>query len=90
MIRDPKLFLEDILDSIGKIEEFIAGTTFEEFLEDERTKRAVAHCLEIIGEAAKNVPKDIKQTYNKIPWTDMSRMRDKVARFYFGIDCEIV
>jgi len=90
MKRDRKLFLEDIMDSIGKIEEFVSGISFEEFMKDEKTKRAVVHSLEIIGEAAKNVSSDIKQSYQEIPWSDMSRARDKVAHFYFGVDYEIV
>lgn len=46
--------------------------------------------LEIIGEATKNIPKDVKMRYKILPWSDMAKMRDKIIHFYFGVDYEIV
>ncbi len=57
MKRDYRLFIKDILDSIEKIEEFIKGMDFKEFVKDNRTTSAVVRKLEIIGEATKNIPK---------------------------------
>jgi len=90
MKRDHKLFVKDILDCMEKIDEFIAGMDFEKFMEDDKTKSAVVRKLEIIGEATKNIPKQIRQKYRELPWTDMAGMRDKIAHFYFGIDYSIV
>lgn len=90
MKRSYKLFLCDLMDSIEKIEEFIGNMSFEEFMKDDKTKSAVIRKLEIIGEAAKNIPREIKQKYRELPWTDMAGMRDKIAHFYFGIDDAIV
>lgn len=90
MKRSPELFLKDILDCIGKIEEFTGGMGFDEFVKDDRTSSAVVRKLEIIGEATKNVPRDIRQRYKTLPWSDMARMRDKIIHFYFGVDYEIV
>ncbi|NWF76576.1 MAG: DUF86 domain-containing protein, partial [Nitrospirae bacterium] len=50
----------------------------------------VAHQIEIIGEATKNVPKSIRDRYKELPWQDMAKMRDKISHFYFGINYEIV
>jgi uncharacterized protein with HEPN domain len=90
MKRNHKLFVKDILDCIEKINEFIGDLDFEKFVEDDKTKSAVVRKLEIIGEATKNIPKQIRQKYRELPWTDMAGMRDKIAHFYFGIDYSIV
>lgn len=84
------LFIKDILECIEKIEEFTMDMDFEEFMKDDKTKSAVVRKLEIIGEATKNIPKNIRQRNKELPWTDMAKMRDKIAHFYFGIDYEIV
>jgi uncharacterized protein with HEPN domain len=64
--------------------------SFDEFVKDDKTSSAVVRKLEIIGEATKNVPRDIRQRYKALPWSDMARMRDKIIHFYFGVDYEIV
>ena len=47
-------------------------------------------CLEIIGEAAKNIPQPIRKQYPEIPWKEMAGMRDKVIHFYFGVKFKTV
>jgi len=61
--RDLKLFLTDILESIQKIENYITGLSYEEFVKDSKTKDAVVRNLEVIGEAAGTIPLDIRQKY---------------------------
>ncbi len=90
MKRDYRLYLNDILGSILKIEEFVGKMNYEEFAEDDKTSSAVVRKLEIIGEASKNIPEEIRQKYKEIPWSDMAKTRDKITHFYFGIDYEIV
>lgn len=90
MKRDYKLFIKDILDCMNRIEEFVGDMDFDEFVRDDKTSSAVIRKLEIIGEATKNLPKEIRQRYKELPWRDMARMRDKIIHFYFGIDYEIV
>lgn len=85
MNRDIRVYIEDILDIIGKTEGFIKDMDFETFAKDEKTIFAVERCLEIIGEAAKHVPIEMRQNYGKIPWRDMAGMRDRVIHFYFGV-----
>ena len=90
MKRQYNLFIKDMLECIERIEEFTGNMDFKEFLEDDKTKSAVVRKLEIIGEAAKNIPASIRQKNKELPWSDMAKMRDKITHFYFGIDYEIV
>ena len=90
MTRNYKLFLEDIINSIINIEEFIKGSSFESFSKDKKTQSAVIRELEIIGEASKNMPRDVRDTFHEVPWSDMSRMRDKLIHGYFIVNLEIL
>lgn len=90
MKRDYTLYLQDILDCIEKIDEFVGDMDYEEFVEDDKTSSAVVRKLEIMGEAAKNIPQELRQNYKEIPWSDIAKMRDKIIHFYFGVDHEIV
>jgi uncharacterized protein with HEPN domain len=90
MKRDYKLYINDILDSILKIEEFVSDMNYKEFVDDNKTSSAVVRKLEIIGEASKNIPKETRLKYKEIPWSDMARMGDKIIHFYFGVDYEIL
>ncbi|MBI5236761.1 MAG: DUF86 domain-containing protein [Deltaproteobacteria bacterium] len=90
MKREYKLYLRDIFDSIVTIDKFIAKMTYAEFAMDVKTSDAVVRRLEIIGEASKNVPREIRLKHKNIPWADMSKMRDKIAHDYFGINLMIV
>jgi uncharacterized protein with HEPN domain len=90
MKRDYTLYLQDILDCIEKIDEFVGDMDYEEFVEDDKTSSAVVRKLEIMGEAAKNIPQELRQNYKEIPWSDIAKMRDKIIHFYFGVDYEIV
>lgn len=83
-------FLNDILDSIEKIELFTEDMDFEQFKNDDKTTYAVIRAFEIIGEAAKEIPMEIKEKYPKVPWKEMGSMRDKLIHAYFGIDLEVV
>ncbi len=89
-MRDPKLYLTDILAAMDAIEQFVEGIDFETFKTDDMIFSAVIRKFEIIGEATKNIPEEIIQQYPAIPWKDMSGMRDKLMHFYFGIKYELV
>lgn len=90
MKRDYRLYIKDILDAIQKIEDFVGNISFEEFVEDDKTSSACIRKLEIVGEASKNIPQDLKEKYPHLPWREMAGMRDKIVHFYFGVDYEIV
>jgi len=86
--REPTLFLYDILECIKKIEKYISGMTYEEFEKDERTVDAVLRNLEIIGEAARNIPSEFRTKYADIPWRHIVGLRNVVIHEYFGVDLE--
>lgn len=67
-MRDSKLYLKDILDAMESIELFVEGMEFEEFKADDKTSSAVIRKFEIIGEATKYLPDDVKKDYPDIPW----------------------
>ncbi len=89
-MRDNKLYLKDILEAMSAIERFVAGVDFENFKNNDEKSSAVIKKFEIIGEAAKNIPEDIRQMYPDVPWKEMSMFRDKLVHFYFGIKYEII
>jgi uncharacterized protein with HEPN domain len=90
MTRGHKLFVSDILDAMNAIDDFVKGMDFKSFKKDDKTKSAVVWQIQVIGEAVKNIPKDIRDMNKEIPWKYMARIRDKIAHLYFGIDYEIV
>jgi uncharacterized protein with HEPN domain len=89
-MRNPKLYLKDILTAMDAIEQFVEGVDFETFKNDDMMSSAVIRKFEIVGEATKNIPEEIRQKYPAIPWKDMSGMRDRLIHFYFGIKYELV
>ena len=89
-MRDYRLYLKDILAAIDSIEEFVAGMDPEAFQADDKTTSAVMRKLEIIGEATKQVPDEIRQNHPLVPWKEMAGMRDKLIHFYFGVDYQLI
>lgn len=88
--RDSFLYLEDIARSMARVREYIHGIGFQDFKRDYKTVDAVIRNFEIIGEASKNVPKQLKEKYGHIPWEEMYRLRNRISHEYFGIDYEII
>lgn len=89
-MRDYTLYLKDIVAAIESIESFIAGMEQETFERDDKTTSAVIRKLEIIGEAVKHIPEDVRLRNPQIPWKAMAGMRDKLIHFYFGVDYHLV
>lgn len=88
MSRELRLFLEDIQESIERIEEYTGGLTESEFTKRLETQDAVIRRLEIIGEAVKHLPEEIKDQNPKIPWSQIAGMRNLVADEYFEVKTE--
>jgi uncharacterized protein with HEPN domain len=88
--REDEDYLRDMLEAAEKVAAFIRGMTREMFLTDEKTQFAVVRGLEIIGEAAKMLPGDIKSEHSAIPWREISGMRDKLVHDYFGANAAVV
>lgn len=83
-------YVQDIFDAITDASDFTTGMKFENFVEDRKTISAVIRCLEVIGEAAKKIPDEIRGEYPDVPWKSMAGMRDKLIHEYFGVDLEII
>lgn len=88
--RSYRLFVEDIRDSVEKIERYIKGLSYEEFIENEIVIDAVIRNLEVIGEASTNIPEDIREKYSVIPWKRMIGLRNIMIHGYFGVDLGII
>ena len=83
-------YVMDIAESIEDVQVFVRGYSFDDFNRDKKTIYAVVRAIEVIGEAAKNIPEFIKSKYPNIPWKDMAGMRDKLIHAYFGVDLEVL
>ena len=88
--RNQKLFLQDILESIEKIESYTANLEFEEFLANEMVKDAVIRNFEVIGEASTHISGKLKSKYPSIPWNKVKSMRNFVTHEYFGINYDVI
>lgn len=89
MKKDPKIFLEHILECVGLIEEYTQGVTRERFFESKQLQDSIIRRIEVIGEAVKNIPQEIKDRYSDIPWKQIAGMRDILIHEYWGIDLNL-
>ncbi len=89
-MRDYKLYIQDILDSIKKIQTYTKGVSKDKFTKNSLIVDAVARNLEIIGEASKRIPSDIKRQIPEVPWKKIIGLRNMLIHEYSGIDKEII
>jgi uncharacterized protein with HEPN domain len=90
MPRDYRLYLQDILDACCKIREYTVSHDFESFKSDSKTFDAVLRNLEIIGEAAKSLPEEIRGLSPQIAWNRIAGLRNILAHAYFAVNAEII
>lgn len=88
--REFILYLEDMLESMDRIEEYLGDCDFKRFKQTRMVVDAIIRNLEIIGEASKNIPTEIQAKYPEIPWRKMYGLRNLIAHEYFGIDYEMI
>jgi len=82
--------VQDILACCHNIQTFTAGMSYEIFMDDPKTIRAVAFELTTIGEAARAIPTEIQEKYSKIPWGKIQGIRNVLVHEYFRLDEEIL
>lgn len=89
-MKDDRIYIEHILQSIEKIQSYISGKDLETFSNDSITQDAVVRQLEIIGEATKRISKELRNKNSDVPWDDMAGMRDVLIHDYLDVDLKIV
>ncbi len=90
MSRDYKVYLEDVLEAVSKIRQFTAGLTLATFSQDVKTLDAVIRNLEIIGEAVKHLPEDVRAQCPDVDWKKIAGLRDILIHEYFGVNVEVI
>jgi uncharacterized protein with HEPN domain len=88
--RDDQVYIEHMLDTANKAIDFVAGLSREDFDNNEQLRLAVTHLLQIIGEAARRVSLDFRNTHPEIPWKAIVGMRSKVVHDYLNVDEDVV
>jgi uncharacterized protein with HEPN domain len=88
--RPARIRLEDLRQAIARIRQYTAGLTYAEFIKDEKTMDAVLRNLEVIGEAARNIPEELRGRYPDVEWHRMIGLRNIISHEYFGVDMQII
>lgn len=83
-------YLQDMLDTITKAFEFLGDMSLKEFERDDRTAFAVIRALEMLGEAARHIPEEVRSSHPDVPWSDMTGMRNVLIHDYLEVDLETV
>jgi len=84
--HNPSSRVEDMLEAIAAIKESVAGVTYDQFLANREKRQSVAYNIEIIGEAANSIPREVQEKYSAIPWSDFIGMRNVLIHGYVVFD----
>ncbi len=83
-------YLRDILDASEKAAQFVSGVEYEAFLQNDEKIFAVIRAVQVIGEAAKNLPVTVQARAPEVDWRGVIGMRDKLSHLYLGADLQLV
>ena len=90
MPRDSKVYLEDIVGAVGRIQKYLEGRPWIEASKDDKTFDAVIRNIEVIGEAVKHLPLETTAAEKTVEWRKIAGIRDILAHEYFGVDESII
>jgi uncharacterized protein with HEPN domain len=90
MPRDYRLYLDDILDAIQKVRDYVRGMDYDKFSSDTKTQDAVVRNLEIIGEASRQLPAEVRRKVATIEWAKIMSLRNILVHEYFGVNLPII
>src|SRR5579871_1566708 len=90
MPRDSRLYLEDMQQALERITRYLQRQTFDTFEQNELLVDGIVRNLELLGEAAKHVPQDIRSNHPSVPWTKIAGLRDILTHQYFAVDLQII
>lgn len=83
-------YLRDMLENAEKARSFVKGMDYDSFCHDDKALYAVIRALEIIGEAARQIPDEARGAHPEVPWREIMGMRNKLTHEYFGVNTEVV
>jgi uncharacterized protein with HEPN domain len=90
MKREYEDYLRDMLDNAEKALSFVQGMDYDGFCTDDKAVYAVIRALEIIGEAARQIPENVRQSHPEIQWREIAAMRNKLTHEYFGVNTKVI
>ena len=90
MKREHEDYLWDMLENAEKALSFVEGMDYEDFCTDDKAVYAVIRAFEIIGEAARQIPENVRQSHPEIQWREIAAMRNKLTHEYFGVNTKVI